>query len=285
MSEIIQHNLIYIWFSEPITWGLFLLGLILGSFYNVCIWRMPEENFWKSARSRCRGCEALIPWYHNIPLFSWLYLKGRAKCCGSRISVQYPLVELATGILLVFIYIKFPFVGVWNGDVQIDPADLIRFFHAFIFVSVLLIASVIDLRHMIIPDELSLGLVVTTPLVVWLMPGYQWQDALIGVLVGGGCLYLIAWIYWVLRKTAGMGMGDVKLLAGIGGWLGWQSIFPVVLYSSVLGSIVGVLLMLIKGKKDMRFEIPFGPFLAVGAIIQMYFGGRVIEIFLDFLNA
>jgi len=270
---------------QPITWVLFALGLILGSFYNVCIWRLPEGTFWGSARSRCRGCQTVIPFFNNIPLLSWLYLRGRAKCCGIALSSQYPLVELFTGIALVIIYIKFPFIGLWDGKYHVDAAELIRFLHASIFFSVLLISSVIDLRHMIIPDQLSLGLVVTTPLVVWLIPGYTWHDALIGVLAGGGILYLIAWIYWVLRKSAGMGMGDVKLLAGIGGWLGWQSIFPTILYSSILGSVTGIIIMLIRGKKDLRFEIPFGPFLAIGALLQMYFSGRLIETFLDFLKA
>ena len=139
----------------------------------------------------------------------------------------------------------------------------------------------IDIRHLIIPDGISLGLVLSTPLVVYFLPNYTWQDALIGILLGGGSLYLVAWIYWITRKVTGMGMGDVKLLAGIGGWLGWQSIFPIILYSSVLGSFVGIVLMLVQRKKDLRFEIPFGPFLAAGALIHMFFGSNLLNLLLN----
>lgn len=267
------------WLEQPMIWLVLLFGLILGSFYNVCIWRLPEESFWKTARSACRGCSAPIPWYYNFPVVSWFFLRGKAACCGQPISVQYPLVELFTGIALVIIYMKFPFYSILDQQFRFDPTDFIRFMHFAILFSVLLISSVIDLRHMIIPDELSLGLVVTTPLVVWLLPGYTWQDALLGVLIGGGSLYFIAWVYWITRKISGMGMGDVKLLAGIGGWLGWQSIFPIILYSSLLGSVIGVSIMLMQRKKDLKFEIPFGPFLAVGALLHLYFGTRILEVF------
>jgi len=271
-----------VWASQPIIWFIFALGLILGSFYNVCIWRVPEGTFWKSTRSACRTCSAPIPWYFNLPVVSWVFLRGKSACCKTKISIQYPLVELVTGIAAVLLYIKFPFYSVWEGGIKISPGELIQFSHAFILFSLLLISSVIDIRHLIIPDGISLGLVVSTPLVVYLLPNYPWQDALIGVLLGGGSLYFVAWIYWLTRRMAGMGMGDVKLLAGVGGWLGWQSIFPIILYSSVLGSILGIFLMVIQKRKDLKFEIPFGPFLAVGALIHMFYGTELLSLLLNY---
>lgn len=281
MFSLTSFSAIIGWLEQPSIWVVFLLGLILGSFYNVCIWRLPEESFWKTSRSACRSCSAPIPWYNNFPVVSWLILRGKASCCGEPISIQYPLVEFFTGIAAVAIYIKFPFLSMWEGQFKLDPADFIRYMHFFVLFSVLLISSVIDLRHMIIPDELSLGLVATTPLVIWLLPGYTWQDAVLGVLLGGGSLYFIAWVYWITRRISGMGMGDVKLLAGMGGWLGWQAVFPIILYSSLLGSGIGVAIMVIQRKKDLKFEIPFGPFLAIGALLHLYFGNRILEAFFN----
>ncbi len=272
---------VIIWAKEPVAWAMFLLGLIFGSFYNVCIWRIPDGTFWQTARSGCRNCSEPIPWYLNIPLISWLALRGKSACCKTPISIQYPLIELITAIAAVLLYVKFPFYSMWQGEIRISPTELIQFIHAFIFFSLLLISSMIDIRHLIIPDGISLGLVLSTPLVVYFLPNYTWQDALIGILLGGGSLYLVAWIYWITRKVTGMGMGDVKLLAGIGGWLGWQSIFPIILYSSVLGSFVGIVLMLVQRKKDLRFEIPFGPFLAAGALIHMFFGSNLLNLLLN----
>ena len=281
MFELPYFSSFFVWAGEPIAWLMFFTGLIFGSFYNVCIWRIPEGTFWKTARSGCRNCSTPIPWYLNIPLLSWISLRGKSACCKTSISPQYPLVEFITAMAAVLLYIKFPFVSTWQGDIRISPGELIQFIHAFVFFSILLISSVIDIRHLIIPDGLSLGLVATAPLVVYFLPHYTWPDALIGVLLGGGILYLVAWIYWITRKIAGMGMGDVKLLAGIGGWLGWQSVFPTILYSSVLGSLVGLFLMLVRRKKDLRFEIPFGPFLAAGALIHMFFGSQLLDLLLN----
>ena len=255
--------------ASPWTWVWILVGLCLGSFANVCIYRIPEKTFWTSSRSRCRSCGALIAAWDNIPVISWLVLRGKSRCCGNPISPQYPLVELFFGVFLVALYWRFPFI---EGPGKLHHLDQLRFIHALIFCFVLWVSSVIDLRLMIIPDVLSIGLIVTTPLAVWLSPELDWQSALYGVFLGGGLLYAVTQIYWLVRKQVGMGFGDVKLLAGMGGWLGWQSVFPTLLYASLSGSVIGLVWIVLKRQKTLQLEIPFGPFLALGGVIHLFFG-------------
>jgi len=266
--------------ASPLTWICFLFGAILGSFLNVCILRIPEGTFLKHARSICPACGAPIPWYLNVPIFSWLMLRGKARCCGARISVQYPLVELLTAVMFVIIYWKFPFVIFGGGPVSWDYPNILRAAHAAIFVSLLIVCAVIDLRLMIIPDVITLPMIVLTPLVVYLSPDLDWVSALIGVVAGGLSLYAIAWFYWLIRREVGMGMGDVKLLAAIGGWLGYQAVIPTIFYGSLLGAITGIAVMVATRRLSLRTAIPFGPFLAVGAIMHLIIGPYLQELLL-----
>lgn len=270
---------------NPVAIGMtavaFLLGLVVGSFLNVCILRLPEGTFFKNLRSHCPACGAMIPWYLNIPVLSFAVLRGRARCCGARISWQYPAVEFVTGLMFVLVLHKFLFVEPSGGVLFFDRPESIRFLHAIVFCSVLLVASVIDLRLMIIPDVLSLGLVVTSPLVVYLHPDLTWRSSLYGVLLGAGVLYAVAWAYWLLRRETGMGFGDVKLLAGIGGWLGYEAIFPVILAGSVSGSLVGIGVMLWNRKFDGKTALPFGPFLAAGAVIHLMYSQSIRELWIS----
>ena len=231
--------------THPYTWIFFTFGAVFGSFYNVCILRIPDGTFWKNHRSECPQCGAKIPFWLNIPILSWIALRGKTNCCKNKLSIQYPVVEFLTGLGFAYIYWKFPFLINIGGELQLANPDLIRFVHASLIFSVLLICSAIDLKHMISPDVFSLGLVVTAPIWMFLHPELTWKSSLIGIFAGGGILYAVAWLYWVLRKQAGMGMGDVKLLAGMGGWLGYESVFPTVFYASVSGSIIGMLVMVL----------------------------------------
>ncbi len=267
---------------SPLSYIFLCLGLLMGSFFNVCIYRIPRGIFWKEKRSVCPHCGVMIPFWHNVPLLSWIFLRGKAACCGGRISIQYPLVELATGLLFVLIYWKFPFVLRWDGQLAIDPRDFLRFAHALVFCSVLLICSVIDLEHQIIPDVLSLPMIALTPLVVWVHPDLDWKSALLGVVLGGGVFYAIAWIYYLVRREAGLGMGDVKLLAAIGGWLGYQAILTTVFWASILGSIVGISVILISKKMDMKTRLPFGPFLSFAAVCYHLFGHQLADVIITF---
>lgn len=262
-----------------------LVGLMIGSFLNVCIYRIPEGTFWKRSRSHCRQCDAMIPFYSNIPVLSFLVLGGKCAHCRTKISWQYPVVEILTATLLVVFYLKYPFwVTLSSGTGQalgssgaiFVAEDFLRFMHASVFICFLMIATFVDLRLMIIPDVISLGLVVLTPLVVYLHPELRWQNALIGVIVGGGSLYLVAWIYWIVRKQIGMGMGDVKLLAGIGGWLGYESIGAVIIYAAMAGSVVGLAMVGMFRRGHLKMALPFGPFLAGAAILYLWTGPELL---------
>lgn len=268
--------------QSPLTWLFFVLGAMMGSFYNVCIYRIPRRIFFAQARSVCPSCGAPIPFWHNIPILSWIFLRGRARCCGAKISVQYFLVELFTAILFATVYWIFPFVIRWDTGLVIDAAEMIRCFHALAFTSLLLICSVIDFEHQIIPDVLSIPMVLATPLVVYLHPDLDWKSALIGVLIGGGSLYTVAWLYYLIRRDYGLGMGDVKLLAAIGGWLGYQSILTTIFWGSILGSFIGLGVIIFKRKMDLKIRLPFGPFLSIAAASYLLFGQFLAEYLITF---
>ncbi len=272
---------------SPLTWFFFIFGLIMGSFFNVCIYRIPRKIFWQSQRSFCPHCEAKIPMWLNIPIISYVLLRGKTQCCKQPIAAFYPLVELITGLLFVYIYYRFPFL---NGPLLPRPnihiLEFIRFSHALIFTSLLLICSVIDIQHMIIPDSLSLSMILLTPLVIYIHPELTWKSGLGGVLFGGGVIYLVAWLYILIRGREGIGMGDAKLLAAIGGWIGYESILPTLLYGSIIGSIAGIILIISSRQLNMQREMPFGPFLALGASLYLIapfhwieFLGKIHQIF------
>ena len=266
---------------QPSSWIFGVIGLILGSFYNVCIYRIPRESFWDTKRSHCPGCGAMIPFWCNIPILSYLWLRGRAHCCNMRISSRYPLVEFLTGLSICLIYWKFQFLSDFPFRV-IDLNNMIRFFHAFIFTSLLLICSFIDIDHKIIPDVISIPMILCTPLIILIHPELDWKSGLIGVFLGGGSVILINRVYYMLRGETGIGMGDAKLLAAIGGWLGYQAIFPTFFYGSILGSVFGVSAMIFKKHLSLKSEIPFGPFLAVGSLLYLFLSRQVQELFFYF---
>ncbi len=274
----ISQNLSYL--TAWVTWIAFLFGAVTGSFLNVCILRIPEKTFFKNQRSVCPACGARIPFYLNIPILSWFILRGKAACCGARLSIQYPLVEALTALTFVVFYWKFPFVGSSSAGLTWDAFNVIRFVHGITFASLLIVCSGIDFRHMIIPDVISLPMIALTPVVVWLHPDLDWMSAAIGVAAGGGSLYAIAWLYWLIRHEVGMGMGDVKLLAAIGGWLGYQAIIPTIFYGSLLGAVGGIAVILVSRRLSLKSAIPFGPFLAIGAIIHLIIGPYLQQLLL-----
>ena len=260
-------------------WTLaFVLGACIGSFLNVCIYRMPADESVLHPRSRCPGCGTAIAWYDNVPILSWALLRARCRGCGTPISARYPLVEAATGVLAVVALARF-------GPEPLTIA-------LFAFTAALLLITFIDLDHRFIPDEVSLpGIAVG--LGVSLLPGgIGIANAALGAILGGGILWLIAWGYETFAGREGMGYGDVKLLAMIGAFLGWQAIPAVIVIASLAGSVAGLFAMLDRagrhrlqrvGKRlgpgavavslrraSRRTEIPFGPFLALGALLVLY---------------
>lgn len=245
----------------------FVFGSIIGSFLNVCIYRIPAGLSVVSPPSRCPNCGASIRWFQNIPIFSYLILGGKCGSCGVKISLRYPMVETLTGVLFVLVFFYF----------SLSLAMLVY----LLFVAALVVITFIDLDHQIIPDVISLPGIVVGFLCSFAIPWLTWSDSLLGILLGGGSLWLVAVLYELLTKKEGMGGGDIKLLAMIGAFLGWKAILPIIFFSSLIGSLVGVPLMLVK-KADSKLAIPFGPFLALGALVYLFWGPQLIAWYLAF---
>lgn len=238
----------------------FILGAIFGSFGNVIIYRLPKEESIVKPRSYCYSCKTPIKWYDNIPILSWFILRGHCRHCGARFSFRYPLVEL---IMAVLFMLSYHYVGIsWS---------LLEY---LIFIFGLVVCTFIDLDHMILPDEFTLSGIVLGLLGAALNPHRDFLDALFGVLMGGGFLWGMAYVYYLLTKQEGMGGGDIKLLAWIGALLGWKAIPFVIMSSAIIGSVVG-LIAARKQKAGLKTVIPFGPYLALGAILYL-FGGETI---------
>jgi leader peptidase (prepilin peptidase)/N-methyltransferase len=242
-----------------------VLGAALGSFLNVLIYRLPEETSIIFPASRCPHCRKAIRFYDNIPVISYILLKGRCRECHEKISFRYPLVELITAVLSLLLFWKFGLT--------------FQYLFSFIFVCALMVITFIDLDHQIIPDVITLpGIPIFFLAAVFAM-NLRFLDAFLGFLIGGGCLYGIAFVYELVTKREGMGGGDIKLLAMIGAFLGWQSLLFVLLVSSLLGAVVGISLMMVKGQ-DMKYAVPFGPFLSFAAVAYIFFGDYAIRLFL-----
>jgi len=254
-------------------------GLALGSFLNVCIARMPEDRSVSHPPSHCPKCGHQIRWYENIPVLSWAALGAKCSGCKTSISALYPIIEMLVGVLSLLLFRHF--VPGWEslltgwGDVAVWG-----FYTMFVFMLVGL--TFIDLRHYIIPDEFSIYAapfgVAGCALLGW--AGYEgapsWQQSAVGALVGGSSLWFVMFLYKVIRREDGMGLGDVKLLAMMGAFLGALPAIPfIVLISSVLGSVVGIGIIVTQGR-GFQAQVPFGPFLAVAAVIYLFFGDLII---------
>jgi len=248
---------------------IFVVGSLLGSFSNVCIWRLPRGESIILPGSYCPRCKKPVRWFDNIPLISFILLKGRCRNCQERIPFRYPLVEFLGGTGLLAGWLKF----------GLSPDFL--FFLVFFFI--LLIIAGIDFYHQIIPDKLSLPLI-AVGLLYGLLPitdyprlrrgfggqGLPITSCLAGLLAGAGFLWLAAVLGKKIYKKEAMGGGDVKLAAGIGACLGWEKIFWVIMLAAGIGALSGLLLIILK-KKTRTDPIPFGPFLAAGAILLFFF--------------
>lgn len=238
---------------------VFLVGACVGSFLNVVIYRMPMNMSVVSPGSHCPECGSPVRSFDNIPLLSWLLLMGLCRDCGVSISSRYFWVELLTGALSFFLFAKY---GV-----------TVESFVLLVLVWGLVAITFIDLDFQIIPDEISVGGFLLGLAVAFFMP-VGFVGALIGAFVGGGTFYAIAIVY-----PGGMGGGDIKLMAAIGAFLGWKMAFLTIILGSVAGSIVGIAAMTMFGK-TRKDKIPFGPFLALGALVSIFFGNEIISAYL-----
>lgn len=252
-----------------ILFASFIFGTCIGSFLNVCILRIPNDISIAFPPSSCTKCKEPIKWYDNIPVISYIFLLGRCRNCGTKISIQYPLVELFTGFISVYTVFSFSLT--------------LKSLFVFIFVCSLIVISVIDLYHQIIPDIITLPGIPVFFVLALILNELNFVDLLLGIAVGGGILYLIAFIYYFLTKKEGMGGGDIKLLAMTGAFIGYKGVFFTIFASSLTGTIIGIFLIILKGR-NMKFAIPFGPFLSLGALIYIYFGDFIIHHYINFIT-
>ncbi len=231
-------------------------GAVIGSFLNVCIHRLPRGSSIVWPASACPHCGRALAWYENVPLVSYAALGGRCRTCRGPISIRYPIVELLTALL---------FVAAWRFY---GPGPLLA--SRLVFGCALVVLFAVDLEHHLLPNVITLPGIVAGFAFSWIGPP-GWRASLAGLLLGGGILYGIAAAYFWWRKEEGLGMGDVKMLAMIGAFLGWQLALVTLVLSSVAGSIIGLGLMVVKGR-DMKYALPFGTFLAIGAAMAATLG-------------
>jgi leader peptidase (prepilin peptidase)/N-methyltransferase len=235
-------------------------GLVIGSFLNVCIYRLPRNESLVLPASHCTACGRPLHWYENVPVAAYVILRGRCRTCGVRISPMYPLIEITAAVLAV----------VWCEQFGLSVLFVSRLLFAF----ALLVLFVIDLQQRILPNVITLPGVLVGFLFSLLGPP-GWMDSLIGVLAGGAGLFLLAEAYYRIRGEEGMGMGDVKMLAMIGAFLGWKLMLLTLVLSSAVGALFGVA-MLVSRTGDLKYALPFGTFLALGALFASLMGDPIV---------
>lgn len=254
---------------------VFIVGLVVGSFLNVCISRLPEGKSILSPPSHCTSCGSRLKPLELIPILSYLFLKAKCKHCGERISIKYPLIEFLTGIVFVILF--------WRFGLTID------FIASIFLISILIAVFFIDIEHLIIPDELVItGLVGGVLLLIYIIftsnPVFEdstWLGHLLGLLPGSGLLFLVALIGLLLYKSDDvMGMGDVKIFAPIGIFLGWKLCIFAMMASVIFAGLFSVTLMIF-GLKKRKDTIPFGPFIVTGAFIALLWGNQLIQWYLS----
>ena len=243
-----------------------LFGLCIGSFLNVCAYRLPLGESVVHPRSRCTSCGRMLSWFDNLPVASWVALRGRCRTCGEPVSWMYPAVEIVTALVFAVTYLTY----------GLTLLSVVR----VIFACALIVLFVTDLQHKILPNVITLpGIVVGFVCSVFLPPG--WVSSLIGIVVGGGVLFAIAEVYYRVRGQEGLGMGDVKLLGMIGAFLGWKLVLLTLVFASFTGSLAGGVLIA-SGRGGMKYALPFGTFLAVGALFAATWGDPIADWYFGF---
>lgn len=256
-----------------------IFGLLIGSFLNVCIYRLPEDLSVVRPRSFCPQCGKGIAWYDNVPVLSYLVLRGRCRSCNAPISVRYPIVELVTGSAF--------FLGVWMAG----PGA--RGIKACVFAAILIELIFSDLETRFLPDEFTLGGLLVGLVFAWLAPiqggivrfflpwamGPKYAsviEALAAALISGGVLWIVAKLYYALRHKEGLGFGDIKMVAMMGAFLGVEGVLLALIAGSLLGSVIGLAYIWFTSKDAGSYELPFGTFLGVGALIVGLFGRPIL---------
>ena len=248
---------------------VFVFGLCIGSFLNVCIYRLPESKSIVHPRSMCPQCGALIRFYDNFPILSYLLLRGKCRHCKTPISFRYPVVELLSGLFAVGVLIKY--------GLSLEAVVY------YIFIATLLVITFIDIDHQIIPDMITLPGIPICFVASFALPQITYIESIMGILIGGGSLFMVAWLYHLLTKKEGMGGGDIKLLGMMGAIIGWKGVLFTIFVASAVGTVSGMLIML-KTRKSMKLAVPFGPFLAIGCIAYIFFGPQLIVWYINLLR-
>jgi leader peptidase (prepilin peptidase)/N-methyltransferase len=246
-----------------------VVGCCIGSFLNVVIHRLPQKQSLAHPASRCPHCGEPIAFYDNIPILSYIILRGKCRHCRASISLRYPIVEATAGFLALALFRRYGF----------EP----QFFIEFVFVTILLAIAFIDLDTFLIPDVLSLSGVALGILASFLSIRLTWMDSLLGVIIGGGSLYLLAIGYQFLRRQDGIGGGDIKLLGMIGAFLGIPGVVLTVVVASMVGTAVGLIAMRRSGE-GMKTMLPFGPFLSLGAVAYTFWGEGFLRWYMGMLS-
>ena len=250
---------------------VFMFGSCIGSFLNVCIYRIPNESMsiFFPIKSKCMSCKNDIRFYDNIPILSYFILRGKCRDCGTYISYRYPFIELITGLSGVAAFITY--------------GSGIEFVIYFTLIASLIVITFIDIDHFIIPDIISLPGIIFGFISSFFLYDINWTESLSGILVGGGILFIIGEIYFRIKKIEGMGGGDVKLLAMLGAFFGIKGIIFIIFISSAMGTLAGIFSFIFSEQKIFSLKIPFGPFLSLAAIIYLFWGNKIIYWYLTIL--
>ncbi|HOP06858.1 MAG TPA: prepilin peptidase [candidate division Zixibacteria bacterium] len=243
-----------------------VLGLAIGSFLNVVIYRLPRKCMFARSRSACPHCEQQLKWYHNIPVLSFLALRGKCAFCGKPISWRYPLVEILNALVFVYFFHSYGLSWYFAAFAALGSALIVIFF--------------IDYDFQIIPDSITLPGMALGLAVSFLPGGLTFWQSLTGLLVGGGALYAVAILGDLLFKKESMGGGDIKMAAMLGAFVGWQKTILIFMGSAVIGLVVSIAIMAISEKLRRERLIPFGPFIAMAAMIAIVYGDQIISFYL-----
>jgi len=275
------------WLQLYLDFVVFAFGAVIGSFLNVCVHRMPLDQSIVTPPSHCPHCNQRIQWADNIPLVSYLLLRGKCRHCGARISPRYFLIELLTAVLFLLMWLK---LTQWDHP-SLQGAEFLKAPIYWMVIAGLIVATFIDFEHYIIPNEITFGGLIVGLVLSAAYPPLMGADSikisvmrsLLGAVVGGVTLLTVAIVGELIFRKEAMGMGDVKLMAAIGAFFGWESTLFTILVSSLVGGVVGLILV-IGTRKGWQSRIPYGPYIAFGALLWMFCGHGLINWYLGFIR-
>ena len=280
----------YALLHNVLTFFSFAFGACVGSFLNVCIYRIPRELSVIKPRSHCISCGKTIPWYLNIPIISYLFLRGKCRFCGAKFSPRYLVVEILTAFLFMMVWLKviYPYGPFWGmtplSDIRLVPVY-------WLIIGGLLLGTFVDFEYLIIPDRVTLGGIVAGLIISAILPSLHNTNShllsitysVVGAALGWLVLWLIGFFGTIIFKKEAMGFGDVKLIGAIGAFLGWKAVLFTIAVSSFFGAIVGIILVLSRCK-EMQSKIPYGPYLSLAAVIWIFWGEKLLQIYLNILS-